>query len=581
MGLKELFFFLLTFLYVERLVCYVRLFHSPSEKRKVCYELIFKKQNYINTFDTYFLKKKRLSHFELNLIFRKQKDQSMIRSIPSHVRRKKKKKKKKKKELYLKNDEKKKVNKKLMRRRLLKYYKLKKKNEGTEENIFNDKKKLSIFDYIENKMSGSQQNMNYKTTSSDSTNTTSNNNSNTFSDNKIDNILIVKKQSVSTNNVIEKKNKLKDDQYTSNNLTHEGGGNNYNKNTSHMYSDDFSTTNQNYKQEMSRQDEQTKIEQEESRDKQVDDDITTVLPTVKKKKKLKKLKKNMHIGKHHRKVYTYKKKIAVDDIHDYISNKQLSDGYILKKDTLKNVYINKPLFNFYNFYNFFQIDHIEKYNKAKILNLIYYYIYKYKNNVNNEIKYDYVKTDNVVKTYEHIADDQQKMNFYLQYYINMNNNKYLYMNIDKNYTLKKKITDAFTISNLNKVDSLHIHNYKIIWTIRNVKEKLFWRFREMGNIPLTTSAFSFAGKKLFKLKIWLDGHKSAKKDYVSIGLKQLQNYGLLEEYICFSLNGITRGPFTYLSKEYYQNAYNFCKFDDLNLEKDELQLSLFVYDSVV
>ncbi|ETB60226.1 hypothetical protein YYC_02549 [Plasmodium yoelii 17X] len=283
--------------------------------------------------------------------------------------------------------------------------------------------------------------------------------------------------------------------------------------------------------------------------------------------------------KYHRKVFTYKKKIPVDNVHEYVENKQLKDKYILKKDTLKNVFVNRPLFNFYNFYNFFQIDHIEKYNKSKILNLIYYYIYKYKNNVGSEIKYDHLNEDDI-KKFEGISDDKKKMMHYLEFYINMNNNKYQYINIDKNYTLKKKKTDAFTVSNINKVDSLHIHNYKIVWTIRNVKEKLFWRYREMGNTPLTTSAFSFAGKKSFKLKIWLDGHKSAKKNYVSIGLKQLENYGALDEYICFSLNGITRGPFTYLSKEYYQNTYNFCKFDNLDLKNDELQLSLFVYDSI-
>ncbi|SCO59759.1 conserved Plasmodium protein, unknown function [Plasmodium berghei] len=287
----------------------------------------------------------------------------------------------------------------------------------------------------------------------------------------------------------------------------------------------------------------------------------------------------MHIGKYHRKVFTYKKKIPVDNVHEYVENKQLKEKYILKKDTLKNVFVNRPLFNFYNFYNFFQIDHIEKYNKSKILNLIYYYMYKYKNNVGNEIKYDYLNEDDI-KKFEGISNDKKKMMHYLEYYINMNNNKYQYINIDKNYTLKKKKTDAFTVSNINKVDSLHIHNYKVVWTIRNVKEKLFWRYREMGNIPLTTSAFSFAGKKSFKLKIWLDGHKSAKKKYVSVGLKQLENYGALDEYICFSLNGITRGPFTYLSKEYYQNTYNFCKFDNLDLKNDELQLSLFVYDSI-
>ncbi|SBT33983.1 conserved Plasmodium protein, unknown function [Plasmodium ovale wallikeri] len=455
---------------------------------------------------------------------------------------------------------KKKVNKKLMRRRLLKFYKMKRKNEGTEEDIFAKKEKYSIFDYVENKLKGSP--VIYQTEDHNNDNTGSAHDS------------PMQYPSISTKSLFDTHSSI--DGYTSNvtktvqdeakvqdmsecekdkHVTEKKEETNYNGGNNLMHSD-----------------------------QNVDEGEVSTPPgkeTKKKKKKLKKLKKNMHIGKYHRKIYTYKKKIAVQDIHNYVVNKQLRESYILKKDTLKNVFVNKPLFNFYNFYNFFQIDHIEKYNKEKILNLIYYYIYKYKNNVGNEIKYDFVKTNDVVQRYEHITDDQTKMNHYLEYYINMNNNKYLYMNIDKDFTLKKKKTDAFTVSNINKVDSLHIHNYKVVWTIRNVKEKLFWRYREMGNIPLTTSAFSFAGKKSFKLKIWLDGHKSAKKNYVSIGLKQLKNYSLLEEFICFSLNGITRGPFTYLSKEYYQSAYNFCKFDELNLENDELQLSLFVYDGIV
>ncbi|CXI33964.1 conserved Plasmodium protein, unknown function [Plasmodium berghei] len=454
----------------------------------------------------------------------------------------KRRKKKKKKDSDEKDDKrKKKVNKKLMRRKLLKFYKLKKRNEETKENIFDEDKKYSVFDYIESKLTN-------------------------------DNSIFVDK-------VGQNDNKTKIDQID--NMTN---------------TEELVLCNEQKKRNKSNDKVDINETFENSSDllenyKDVDDNMrgyeskdNTEYGNLKedekqKKKKKKKLKKNMHIGKYHRKVFTYKKKIPVDNVHEYVENKQLKEKYILKKDTLKNVFVNRPLFNFYNFYNFFQIDHIEKYNKSKILNLIYYYMYKYKNNVGNEIKYDYLNEDDI-KKFEGISNDKKKMMHYLEYYINMNNNKYQYINIDKNYTLKKKKTDAFTVSNINKVDSLHIHNYKVVWTIRNVKEKLFWRYREMGNIPLTTSAFSFAGKKSFKLKIWLDGHKSAKKKYVSVGLKQLENYGALDEYICFSLNGITRGPFTYLSKEYYQNTYNFCKFDNLDLKNDELQLSLFVYDSI-
>ncbi|CRG99428.1 conserved Plasmodium protein, unknown function [Plasmodium relictum] len=585
------FLHLFLFIYLKNLLFYF-CFNSTFENNN----FILKKKYYMKTFNNYFNK---LSNFQLRLIFRKQKDQSMVRSIPSHVRRRNKKKKKKKKKKDEK-DEKKKVNKKLLRRRLLKFYKLKKKNEGIEDNIFSENKKYSIFDYIEQKLKCNQ---NYSDENNNFDNSKDkfdeNENFNFFTKNKkeynfpeLENNKIEYEQKNESNlSIYEENMNRKLDRYTRDKdkiseekidkkKIDEEKMNETEKNKDEEKIDKKKIDEEKMNENEKSKDEEKINENEKSKDEKKDGTNSRLL-IKKKKKKLKKLKKNMHIGRYRRKVYTYEKKISVDDIHDYVLNNQLKDKYILKRDSLKNVFVNTPLFNFYNFYNFFQIDHIEKYNKSKILNLIYYYIYKYKNNIKSEAKYDCLKTDEVTKKYESIADDKRKMNHYLEHYINMNNNKYLYMNIDKDYTLKKKINDSFTISNINKVDSLHIHNYKVVWTIRNVQEKLFWRFREMGNIPLTTSSFSFAGKKSFKLKIWLDGHKSAKKGYVSVGLKQLEHYDILDEYICFSLNGITKGPFTFLSKEYYQNSYNFCKFDDLDLKNDELELSLFVYDGIV
>nr|SPJ13566.1 conserved Plasmodium protein, unknown function [Plasmodium sp. DRC-Itaito] len=542
MDLKKCVINLILLFYINKFICYFCFTYNYFGSKNNRF-FFLNKNNYIKNINI-IDRVKKLSNFELNLIFRKLKDQSMVKSIPGHVRRKKKKKKKKKKD---KQDEepKKKVNKKLVRRKLLKFYKLKRKNEGKEENVFDDKKKYSVFDYIEEKMNNSSNNL-----FNNNLDINRKENDKFFNERKKkENILLgEKKEEGQEKYILQEQENITSD----NNITN-------NKNAEDDTYNDLENV-ENKDTEALSKNEQGK---------------TT------KKKKLKKLKKNMHIGKYNRKVYTYKKKVSVDTIHEYILNKQLKDKYILRRDSLKNVFVNIPLFNFYNFYNFFQIDHVEKYNKSKILNLIYYYLYKYKNNVDNQTKYDLIKIDDIMQKYDQIPDDKIKMNHYLEYYINMNNNKYLYMNIDKHYTLKKKITDAFTISNINKVDSLHIHNYKVIWTIRNVQEKLFWRFREMGNIPLTTSAFTFAGKKSFKLKIWIDGHKSSKKNYVSIGLKQLEKYSLLDEYICFSLNGIVRGPFTYLSKEYYQNCYNFCKFDELDLQKDELQLSVYVHDGIV
>ncbi|SBT70989.1 conserved Plasmodium protein, unknown function [Plasmodium malariae] len=571
MDLKIYFYYLFIINYVKISICYVS-FNSTFENNNNSYLLTFKNKSYMKFLNTYTLKNKH-SKFQLSLIFRKLKDQSMIRSIPSHVRRRNKKKKKKKKKSNEKGQEegKKKVNKKLMRRRLLKFYKLKRKNEGKEENIFDSKIKYSVFDYIENKLSGhpvttlaADYQMGSTTTPTTATTATTSISCAEGVDKRINLMDILNDREKQEQNAFEQK---KDNDEMLNEVIAKEDVEDLSKSNKKIIEDNLNEYTKGIKEENS----------------------TPLTITKKQKKKEKRKKKRekklkiKHIGKYHRKVYTYKKKVSVDDVHTYILNKQLKDKYILQKDTLKNVFVNKPLFNFYNFYNFFQIDHIEKYNKSKILNLIYYYIYKYKNSVKNEeeTKYDYMQTDDIMKKYESIADDQKKMNHYLEYYINMNNNKYLYMNIDKGYTLKKKAMDAFTISSINKVDSLHIHNYKVVWTIRNVQEKLFWRFREMGNIPLTTSAFSFAGKKSFKLKIWLDGHKSARKNYVSVGLKQLENYGMLEEYICLSLNGITKGPFTYLSKEYYQNTYNFCKFDDLDLKNNELKFSLFVYDGII
>ncbi|SOV14191.1 conserved Plasmodium protein, unknown function [Plasmodium gaboni] len=552
MDLKKCVINLILLFYINKFICYFCFSHNYFGRKNNCF-FFLNKNNYIkniNIIDPV----KKLSNFELNLIFRKLKDQSMVKSIPGHVRRKKKKKKKKKG----KQDEepKKKVNKKLARRKLLKFYKLKRKNEGKEENVFDDKEKYSVFDYIEDKMN----------------NNSSNNLFNSKPEiNMKENDQLINEKKKKENILLGEKNEEEEEE------EQEQEQQKYIlEQEENITSDEDITNNKNVEY-----DKYNDLESVENNDTETLLSENEQEKTKKKKKKLKKLKKNMHIGKYNRKIYTYKKKVSIDTIHEYILNKQLKDKYILRRDSLKNVFVNMPLFNFYNFYNFFQIDHVEKYNKSKILNLIYYYLYKYKNNVDNKTKYDLIKIDDIMQKYDKITDDKIKMNHYLEYYINMNNNKYLYMNIDKDYTLKKKITDAFTISNINKVDSLHIHNYKVIWTIRNVQEKLFWRFREMGNIPLTTSAFTFAGKKSFKLKIWLDGHKSSKKNYVSIGLKQLEKYSILDEYICFSLNGIVRGPFTYMSKEYFQNCYNFCKFDELDLQNDELQLSVYVHDGIV
>ncbi|ETW43164.1 hypothetical protein PFNF135_02638 [Plasmodium falciparum NF135/5.C10] len=569
MDLKKCVINLILLFYINKFICYFCFTHNSFGSKNNCF-FFLNKNNYIKNINI-IDRVKKLSNFELHLIFRKLKDQSMVKSIPGHVRRKKKKKKKKKKG---KQDEepKKKVNKKLARRKLLKFYKLKRKNEGKEENVFDDKEKYSVFDYIEEKMKNPSNN-----SFNNRVDINMKENDPLFNEGKKkENILLGEKkeeQQEQQKYILEEQQKYILEEQKKYIL--EEQQNYILEEPENITSDNDIRNNENTEDDkyndlenVEKKDVETLSKKEEGK-------------TTKKKKKLKKLKKNMHIGKYNRKVYTYKKKVSIDTIHEYILNKQLKDKYILRRDSLKNVFVNMPLFNFYNFYNFFQIDHVEKYNKSKILNLIYYYLYKYKNNVDNKTKYDLIKIDDIIQKYDKITDDKIKMNHYLEYYINMNNNKYLYMNIDKDYTLKKKITDAFTISNINKVDSLHIHNYKVIWTIRNVQEKLFWRFREMGNIPLTTSAFTFAGKKSFKLKIWIDGHKSSKKNYVSIGLKQLEKYSLLDEYICFSLNGIVRGPFTYLSKEYYQNCYNFCKFDELDLQKDELQLSVYVHDGIV
>ncbi|CAA9987487.1 conserved Plasmodium protein, unknown function [Plasmodium knowlesi strain H] len=569
MDLRKHFSSLFLLVYLKCFIFHICFSPGVENTNGSCYiPSTFKKRQYKQASSKTFGKGKD-TKFQLSLIFRKQKDQSMIRSIPTHVRKRKKKKKKKKKadsdgDAVGKGQKggKKKVNKKLMRRRLLKFYKLKRKNEGTEEDVFSDKAKYSVFDYVEDKISGGV------TRGIDG----SGDNADKNDDDRVSRVSSVNHGGDGNQGDFPSAAPSEGQQKGE----YEGEA------ELHTYVDDIqgeespeqadSTDGQDYQHGQYDED----IQQGEEKN-------GTSERKKKKKKKLKKLKKNMHIGKYNRKIFTYKQKVSVDDVHEYVQKKQLGEKYILQKDTLKNVFVNKPLFNFYNFYNFFQIDHIEKYNKEKVLNLIYYYIYKYKNKnkMGSEREYECVKTEDVVGTYERIADDTKKMKHYLDFYIDMNNNRYLYMNIDKNYALKKKHTDAFTVSNINKVDSMHIHNYKVVWTIRNVQEKLFWRFREMGNIPLTTSAFSFAGKKSFKLKLWLDGHKSAKKGYVSVGLRQLENYGLLEEYICFSLGGITRGPFQYMSREYYQGCYNFCKFDELDVKNDELQLSLFVYDGIV
>ncbi|EUD68041.1 hypothetical protein C922_01653 [Plasmodium inui San Antonio 1] len=574
MDLRKHLSSLFLLVYLKCFICHLCFSPGVEKTNGSCYiHRAFKKRQYMQTFNKTFGKGKD-TKFQLSMIFRKLKDQSMIRSIPSHVRKRKKKKKKKKKKADGDDDadgkgqkgRKKKVNKKLMRRRLLKFYKLKRKNEGTEEDVFSDKPKYSVFDYVEDKMSGG---------------------SGGRGDIDISGVNRVSRASHGGHgdqdhlpSAAPPEGPQKEE--------HEGEG------KLHTYMDDIQGEDSPEGADLTHgQDGQDGQDGKDGKDFQDGQDLQdgqhaqhgeeadATSTGKKKKKKLKKLKKNMHIGKYNRKIFTYKKKVSVDDVHEYVQNKHLGEKYILQKDTLKNVFVNKPLFNFYNFYNFFQIDHVEKYNKEKVLNLIYYYIYKYKNKMENQTEYDCVKTQDILHTYDSIADEKKKMKHYLDFYIDMNNNRYLYMNIDKNYALKKKHTDAFTVSNINKVDSMHIHNYKVVWTIRNVQEKLFWRFREMGNIPLTTSAFSFAGKKSFKLKLWLDGHKSAKKGYVSVGLKQLENYALLEEYICLSLGGVTRGPFQYMSREYYQGCYNFCKFDDLDVKNDELQLSLFVYDGVV
>eukprot|EP00375_Theileria_parva_P002903 XP_765584.1 hypothetical protein [Theileria parva strain Muguga] len=135
-----------------------------------------------------------------------------------------------------------------------------------------------------------------------------------------------------------------------------------------------------------------------------------------------------------------------------------------------------------------------------------------------------------------------------------------YINSEGKIINKKK--SLYSIGDLSHVDDFFEGKFRVEWTVRGVKEKLQYRYRDSHTLPLTTSRFSLAGIKGFVLRLWLDGHKGSKKGFVTfividfrhiaMSLVQQEHWTSLDSPICLFAGKIVKGPFFYRSPEYTQ-----------------------------
>ncbi|KJP88584.1 hypothetical protein AK88_01664 [Plasmodium fragile] len=101
MDLRKHLSFLFLLVYLKCFICHICFSPGVENTNRSCYiPSAFKKRQY-KQMSSQTCGKGKDTKFQLSLIFRKQKDQSMIRSIPSHVRKRKKKKKKKKRQTLM------------------------------------------------------------------------------------------------------------------------------------------------------------------------------------------------------------------------------------------------------------------------------------------------------------------------------------------------------------------------------------------------------------------------------------------------------------------------------------------------
>uniref|UniRef100_A0A3B0ML53 Uncharacterized protein n=1 Tax=Theileria annulata TaxID=5874 RepID=A0A3B0ML53_THEAN len=161
-----------------------------------------------------------------------------------------------------------------------------------------------------------------------------------------------------------------------------------------------------------------------------------------------------------------------------------------------------------------------------------------------------------------------------------------YINSEGKIINKKK--HLYSIGELCHVDDFFEGKFRVEWTVRGVKEKLQYRYRDSHTLPLTTSRFSLAGIKGFVLRLWLDGHKGSKKGFVifkliyfrhiAMSLVQQEHWSTLDSPICLFAGKIVKGPFFYRSPEYiqtFQCSKSFCPLEDV-VENNTIKLGVMI-----
>ncbi|UKK00036.2 hypothetical protein MACK_000102 [Theileria orientalis] len=137
---------------------------------------------------------------------------------------------------------------------------------------------------------------------------------------------------------------------------------------------------------------------------------------------------------------------------------------------------------------------------------------------------------------------------------------------------KKKL---YSTGELCHVDDFFEGKFRVEWTVRGVKEKLQYRYRDTHTLPLSTSRFTLAGIKGFILRLWLDGHRGSKKGYIAVSLVQQEHWSSLDSPICLFAGNIVRGPFFYRSSEYFKAAKSLCRLEDV-LENNTIKLGVMI-----
>ncbi|KAL8440425.1 hypothetical protein Efla_000313 [Eimeria flavescens] len=104
------------------------------------------------------------------------------------------------------------------------------------------------------------------------------------------------------------------------------------------------------------------------------------------------------------------------------------------------------------------------------------------------------------------------------------------------------------------LDSVFVGEYSVSWTIRDFRRKVTWRDRSASSPFLTTSRFSLAGVRGFRLKLLPCGTLSSKPGFLSVHLEQVEKWREFVYPLSISV------------------ANSFCKIEEVQIDNDSVKV---------